>query len=126
MSEKDMTVRIIKAMENPHVDVIFHPTGRIIQKREAYKVDIDKLIKTAKRAKTVLEANAYPIRLDLKDEYIRQAIEAGVKIAIDSDAHSISHFKFLEYGVAQARRGWAEKKDVINAHSWSEMLKLLK
>ena len=126
MSEKEMTERITKTMENPHVDIIFHPTGRIIQKREAYKVDMTKLIQTAKRTKTILEANACPVRLDLKDEYIRQAIEAGIKIAIDSDAHSISHFKFLEYGIAQARRGWAEKKDIINAHHWEEMLKMLK
>src|SRR3989344_5591459 len=118
--------KIIKAMENPHVDIIFHPTGRIIQKRDAYKVDMDEIIKAAKRTKTILEANAYPERLDLKDEYIRQAIEAGVKITIDSDAHSVYHFHYLEYGIAQARRGWAEKKDVINAHSWPEMLKLLK
>ena len=126
MSQAEMMARIIKAMENPHVDIIFHPTGRIIQKRDAYKVDMDEIIKAAKRTKTILEANAYPERLDLKDEYIRQAIEAGVKISIDSDAHSVYHFHYLEYGIAQARRGWAEKKDVINAHSWSEMLKLLK
>src|SRR3989344_2675350 len=126
MSQAEMMARIIKAMENPHVDIIFHPTGRIIQKRDAYKVDMDEIIKAAKRTKTILEANAYPERLDLKDEYIRQAIEAGVKITIDSDAHSVYHFHYLEYGIAQARRGWAEKKDVINAHSWPEMLKLLK
>ena len=126
MSETEMTKRIVRAMANPHVDIIFHPTGRIIQRREPYKVEMAKLIATAKRTKTVLEANASPERLDLKDEYIRQAIEAGVKIAIDSDAHSIYHFKFLEYGIAQARRGWAEKKDVINAYSWPEMLKMLK
>lgn len=126
MSQAEMTKRVIKAMENPHVDIIFHPTGRVIQKREGYKVDMDDLIKAAKRTKTVLEANAYPERLDLKDEYIRQAVEAGVKIAIDTDAHSVYHFRYLEYGIAQARRGWAEKKDVINAHSWPEMLKMLK
>ncbi len=126
MSEADMTARIIKAMENPQVDIIFHPTGRIIQKRDAYKVDMNKLIQTAKRTKTILEANACPVRLDLKDEYVRQAIGAGVKIAIDSDAHSVYHFKFLEYGIGQARRGWAEKKDVVNAHRWPEMLKMLK
>lgn len=126
VDEAEMTKRIIRAMESPHVDIIFHPTGRIIQRREPYKVVMAKLIEVAKRTKTVLEANAYPERLDLKDEYIRQAVEAGVKIAIDSDAHSIYHFKFLEYGIAQARRGWAEKKDVINTHNWEEMLKMLK
>ena len=126
MPEADMTARIIKAMENPNVDIIFHPTGRIIKRREPYKLDMDKVIKAAKKTKTVLEIDAYPDRLDLKDEYVRKAVSEGVKLAIDSDAHSAGHFKFLEFGVAQARRGWCEKKDVINARSWQEMLKLLK
>lgn len=126
MPENDMTKRIIRAMENLNVDILFHPTGRLIQKREPYKVNINEVIKAAKRTKTVLEINAYPERLDLKDEYIRKAVDAGVKLAIDSDAHSVSHFKFLEFGIAQARRGWCEKKDVINTMSWQEMLKLLK
>lgn len=126
MEEGAMTERIIKAMKNPHVDILFHPTGRIIQKREPYKVDMDRIIKTAKRTKTVLEANAYPERLDLKDEYIRKAVDAGVKLAIDSDAHSVEHFKFLEFGIAQARRGWAEKKDLVNTRPCQEMLKMLK
>ncbi len=126
MSEAEMTKRIIRAMENPNADILFHPTGRLIQKREPYKVNMDEIIKTAKRTKTVLEVNAYPERLDLKDEYIRKAVDAGVKLAIDSDAHSVAHFKFLEFGIAQARRGWAEKKDVINTRPWQEMLKLLK
>jgi DNA polymerase (family 10) len=126
MPEADMTARIIKAMENPNVDIIFHPTGRIIKRREPYKVDMDKIIKAAKRTKTILEIDAYPDRLDLKDEHVRKAIGDGVKLAIDSDAHSASHFKFLEFGIAQARRGWCEEKDVINTRDWEEMLKLLK
>ncbi len=126
MSEKDMTERIVRAMENPNVDIIFHPTGRIIQKREPYRVDVSALLAAAKRTKTVLEVDAYPSRLDLKDEYIRQAVRAGVKLAIDSDAHAASHFQFLEFGIAQARRGWCTKKDVINTYSWQDMLKLLK
>lgn len=126
MLEADMTARIIKAMENPNVDIIFHPTGRIIKRREPYKVDMDKIIQTAKKTKTVLEIDAYPDRLDLKDEHVRKAINEGVRLSIDSDAHSANHFKFLEFGIAQARRGWAEKKDVINTRPWEEMLKLLK
>ncbi|MBI2670006.1 MAG: DNA polymerase/3'-5' exonuclease PolX [Candidatus Yanofskybacteria bacterium] len=126
MSEIEMTKRIIRAIENPNIDILFHPTGRLIQKREPYKVNIDELIKAAKRTKTVLEVNAWPERLDLKDEYIRKAIDTGIKLAIDSDAHDISHFKFLELGIAQARRGWSGKKDVINTRVWREMLKLLK
>src|SRR3989344_3463093 len=130
LSEKDQTARIIRAMENPNVDIIFHPTGRIIQRRDAYKVDMDALLKAAKRTKTVMEIDAYPDRSDLKDEYIRKAVDpptgGGVKLAIDSDAHSIHHLQYLEYGIAQARRGWAERKDIINARSWQDMLKLLK
>ncbi len=126
MSEKDMTARIKRAMENPNVDIIFHPTGRLIQRREAYKVDMDELLKTAKRTKTVMEIDAFPDRLDLKDEYVRKAVEMGVKLSIDTDAHAIAHLAFLRYGIAQARRGWAEKKDIINAHSWQEMIKMLK
>lgn len=126
MSEADMTKRITRAMENPNVDILFHPTGRLIQKREPYQIDIDEIIKAAKRTKTVLEVNAWPERLDLKDEYIRKAVDAEVKLAINSDAHSVGHFKLLELGIAQARRGWCEKKDVINTESWQEMLKLLK
>ncbi len=124
--EADMTARIIRAMKNPNVDIIFHPTGRIIKRREPYKVDMDKIIQTATTSRTVLEVDAYPDRLDLKGEHVRKAVDEGVKLAIDSDAHSAGHFKFLEFGVAQARRGWAGKKDVINTRPWEEMLKLLK
>ncbi len=126
MPEADMTARIIRAIENPNVDIIFHPTGRVIKRREPYKVDMDKIIKTAKKTGTVLEIDAYPDRLDLKDEHVRKAIDEGVKLAIDSDAHSAGHLKFLEFGIAQARRGWAEKKDVVNTRPWQEMLKMLK
>jgi DNA polymerase (family 10) len=87
---------------------------------------MDKIIETAKETKTVLEINAFPSRLDLKDEYIRKAVKKGVKLSIDSDAHSSGHIKYLEYGISQARRGWAEKKDIINAWPWREMIKMLK
>ena len=126
MSEADMTKRIIQAMENPNVDILFHPTGRLIQKREPYQVNMNEIIKAAKRTKTVLEVNAYPERLDLKDEYIRKAVDAGVKLAVDSDAHAVAHFKFLEFGIAQARRGWAKREDIINAHPLEKMLSFLK
>lgn len=126
MTEKEMTDRIIKAMENPNVDIIFHPTGRVLQKRGAYKLDMDAVIKAAKRTETVLEIDAFPDRLDLKDEYIRKAIGAGVKLSIDSDAHSVGHFQYLEFGIGQARRGWATAKDIINTRSWQDMLRCLK
>ena len=126
LSKAEQTQRIIKAMQNPNVDIIFHPTGRVLQKREAYEVDIDEIIKTAKETKTVLEIDAYPERLDLKDEYIKKCVEGGVKMSIDSDAHSKEHYEYLKYGIAQARRGFAKKIDIINAWPLSKMLKFLK
>lgn len=126
MSRQEMTQRIVKAMRNPHADILFHPTGRVIQKREPYDVDIDAIIKEAKETGTVLEIDAYPDRLDLKDEHIRKAVEAGVKLVIDSDAHSVNHIRFLDFGVAQARRGWAKKSDIINTRPLKEFLKCLK
>ncbi|MDP2668577.1 MAG: DNA polymerase/3'-5' exonuclease PolX [bacterium] len=126
LTREEQTRRVVSAMENPNVDIIFHLTGRLINKREPIELDIDEIIKTAKRTGTVLEIDAYPDRSDIRDEYIKRCVEAGVKMSIDSDAHSVQHFKFLEYGVSQARRGWAGKADIINTYPASEMLKLLK
>lgn len=126
LPQKEQTARVIRAMENPNADILFHPTDRIIQKREPVDLDMDALINAAKRTKTILEIDAYPDRTDLKDEYIRKCVEAGVKMSIDSDAHQSQHFTFLEYGISQARRGFAEKKDIVNARSCNEMLKMLK
>lgn len=126
LSKKEQTARLIAAMENPNVDIIFHPTGRLIQKRAPYEIDIDAVIRTAKKTGTVLEIDASPDRLDLKDEHIRKCVEAGVKMTIDSDAHSSNQFDFLEFGIAQARRGWAAKEDIINAWPLDKMLKILK
>jgi DNA polymerase (family 10) len=126
MSRKDQTARITRAITNPNADILFHPTGRIINRRPAYDVDIDALIAAAKRTGTIMEIDAFPDRLDLKDEHIRKCVAASVKMAIDSDAHSPAHFSVLEYGIAQARRGWSEKKDIINAWPLEKMLKSLK
>ena len=122
----EQTKRIIKAMKNKNADILFHPTGRLIQKREPYDVDVEEIIKSAKETGTVLEIDADPYRLDLKDEYIRKAVEAGVNLAINTDAHSKNSFHNLEFGIAQARRGWAKASDIINARPWQEMLRLLK
>lgn len=126
LSREEQTERIKLAMKNPNVDIIFHPTGRLIQRREPYEVDIEELIKAAKETGIVMEIDAFPDRLDLKDQHIRMCVDLGVKMSIDSDAHNDSHFAFLEYGIAQARRGWAEKKDIINAWPLEKMLKFLK
>jgi DNA polymerase (family 10) len=122
----EQTERIKRAMANPNVDILFHPTGRVINRRPAYDVDMEKLVAAAKRTGTIMEIDAYPDRLDLKDEHIRMCVEDGVKMSIDSDAHSPTHFPYLEYGIAQARRGWATKADIINAWPLEKMLKFLK
>lgn len=126
MGRADMTARIKKAISNPHADILFHPTGRIIQKREAYELNMEKILKHAKKTGTVVEIDAYPDRLDLKDEHARMTVNLGVKLAINTDAHSTSHMRYMELGIAQARRGWAEKKDVINTRPLAEILKLVK
>lgn len=126
LSREEMTRRIIRAMENPHADILFHPTGRVIQRREPYDVDMDEVIRAAKRTGTVLEIDAYPDRLDLKDEHVRKAVEAGVKLVIDSDAHNTHHLGYLHYGIAQARRGWAKKSDILNTKPLKEFLGSLK
>ncbi len=114
LSRAEQTRRVIRAIENPHADILFHPTARVLQKREPIDVDIDAVIAAAKHSGTVLEIDAYPERLDLKDEHVRKVVEAGVKLVIDSDAHSTHHLHFLHFGIATARRGWAKKSDVIN------------
>ena len=126
LTRSEQTERVKRAMANPHADILFHPTGRVINRRDAYDIDMDEIIAHAKKTRTVLEVDAYPDRLDIKDEYIKKCVEAGVRMSIDSDAHARAHFPYLEFGVAQARRGWAEKDDVVNAFSAEKMKKLLK
>jgi DNA polymerase (family X) len=120
------TNRLIKAAMNPSVDIIFHPTGRRINKREGYPVDIQKLVDVAKDTRTVLEIDAHYDRLDLKDEYVKIAIQNGVKLVVDSDAHHPVHFAYLTLGIGQARRGWAQKSDILNTLSVDELRKSLK
>ncbi len=125
LPRKEQTERIKKALSNPNVHCLFHPTGRIINKRPAYEVDIDEIIDFAKKNNKILEIDAYPDRLDLKDEHIKKCVEAGVKMVIDTDAHSVLHLQFLDLGVAQARRGWATRKDILNTLPLKEFLKYL-
>jgi DNA polymerase (family 10) len=120
------TDRLINAALNPSVDIIFHPTGRRINKREGYPVNIEKLVDIANDTNTILEIDAHYDRLDLKDEYVRMAIQKGVKLVIDSDAHHPVHFGFLKFGIGQARRGWAEKSNILNTMPVDELLGCLK
>ncbi|MCS7200963.1 MAG: DNA polymerase/3'-5' exonuclease PolX [Patescibacteria group bacterium] len=119
------TLRIKKALINPYVDCLFHPTGRIINKRPAYELDIEEIIDTAKKYNKILEIDAYPDRLDLKDDHIRKCVEKGVKMVIDTDAHSFLHYVYLDLGVSQARRGWATADDILNTLSLKDFLRAL-
>jgi DNA polymerase (family 10) len=120
------TERLIKAAKNPNVDILFHPTGRLINKRAGYLIDIEKVIEVAKDTNTVLEIDAHYDRLDLKDEYVRMAVRDEVKLVIDSDAHHPIHYSFLTFGIAQARRGWAIQSDILNTLQVDKLLKALK
>ncbi len=126
LSKDIQTERLIKAAKNPSIDILFHPTGRIINKREGYSIDVDKIINTACETRTVLEINSSYNRLDLRDEHIRLAVQNGVKLAINSDAHHPVHFAYLLFGIGQARRGWAKKMDIINTLKVDTLLKELK
>jgi DNA polymerase (family X) len=125
-SREQITSRIVKAMKNPYVSIIGHPTGRLLGERDAYDVDMDEVLKTAAETGTALEINAYPLRLDLNDIYVMKAKEIGVFIVINTDAHDIPQFDFMRYGVSIARRGWLEKKDVVNTLDVKQLLKRLK
>lgn len=120
------TNRLLEAAKNPSVDIIFHPTGRVINRRDGYPVDIARLIDTARDSKTILEIDAHYNRLDLKDEYIRMAVDNDVNLVIDSDAHHPLHFAFLRFGIGQARRGWAEKPRILNTLPVGQLLDSLK
>lgn len=118
-----MTTRIIAAMENEHVDIIAHPSGREINKRQGYELNWQKIFDAAKRTETLLEINAHPRRLDLNGARIKEAIEAGCMLSMGTDAHSPDTLRFIDFGVGQARRGWAQKKDVINTRSVKQIEK---
>ena len=111
-----MTARIIRAMNNPHVHIIGHPTTRLIGHRPPVDVDLDAVFAAAARTGTALEINSFPDRLDLDDELIRRALRAGVRFAINTDAHAVPHLDYLRFGVATAQRGWAQRADVINTY----------
>lgn len=126
LSRDEQTARMIRAMENSHVDVIFHPTCRIIGKREPIEFDMDAVLRAAKKTGTALEIDAFPGRSDLRDTHVRKAVEAGVKLMINTDAHAAKHLQFLALGESIARRGWAEKKDILNTRKLDGLIKWLK
>ncbi len=125
MEKKEMMKRIEKAMRNKNVDILAHPTGRIVGQRDEYQIDFDKILQIAKETGTILEINSSS-RLDLRDFYIRRAKNEGVKMIINTDSHRKEQLNLMEYGVSQARRGWAEKKNIINTLPVEELLKQFK
>ena len=126
IGEEAQTERIIRAMNNPYVRTIGHPTGRLLNRREPYAVDVSRLIREAKATNTALELNSYVDRLDLSVPYVREAVNAGVKITIDTDAHDETALSFARFGVSQARRAWVEKESVVNCMPWEEFEEYLK
>jgi DNA polymerase (family X) len=126
MSEADMTARVVSAIEHPLVDVIGHPTGRKIETRSPYALDMDRVIEAAAGTHTMLEINAAPDRRDLGDIHARAAARAGVMIVIDSDAHSVRNLGLIRFGVATARRAWLTPEQVANTRPWEELAKLRK
>jgi len=126
MSRADMTRRITRAMSHPRANILAHPTGRLINRREPYPVDVEELVAVAKGHGLMLELNAQPDRLDLRDFHLQMARDAGVKIVISTDAHRTAELDFMGFGVGQARRGWLEPADVANTEPLSEFLKLVR
>ncbi|BBL80245.1 DNA polymerase/3'-5' exonuclease PolX [Rubrobacter xylanophilus] len=120
MAGGPMTDRIVRAMHNPHVRAIGHPTGRLLNRRDPYAVDVSRLIREAAATNTALELNAYPDRLDLSVPHAREAVRAGVRLTIDTDAHDERALSFMRFGVAQARRAWVERQSVVNCLPWPE------
>ncbi len=124
MGEQAMTERMIAAIEHPLVDAIGHPTGRLIERREPYAVDLEAVFTAAARTGTALEINANPDRRDLSDVHARAAVQAGVRIVIDSDAHRTATLANMRWGVATARRAWLRREDVLNTLPWAELARL--
>jgi len=126
LERAEMTDRILAAIENPYTQIIGHPTGRLLLRREAYAYDMEKILDAARKNGVVMECNAAPERLDLKDTHLRMAKERGVKIVISTDAHTTRGLQAMRYGVQTARRGWLEKKDVINTFALDALLGTLR
>jgi DNA polymerase (family X) len=120
MPKARMTKRVLKALSHPAVHILAHPTGRQIQKRAPIDIDLEAVFQAAKEHDITLELDAQPQRLDLNDVHLHRARELGVKIAIDTDAHSVDHLRFMQYGIDQARRGWLEKEHIMNTLTWPQ------
>ena len=125
LTRKEQTARILKAMEHPCFTILAHPTGKLIGLRDAYDVNMEAIIGACRQNGCILELNAQPDRLDLNDIYCKMARDAGVKITISTDAHSIKDLDLIAYGIGQARRGWLEKEDVLNTRSLKDLMNII-
>jgi len=125
-SKEEITRRLMKALENPHVDIISHPTNRLLNERESSDADWETIFKFASKNKKIMEINAYPNRLDLRDDLVREALKFGVKFTINTDAHEVSQMENMKFGVSVARRGWVEKEDVVNTWDWTDFARWFK
>ena len=121
-----MTERLLAAIENPYLQIIAHPTGRLLLRRDPFEYDMERVLDAARANGVAMECNSYPDRLDLKDSYLRMAKDRSVKIVISTDSHSTGNLEFIRYGVQMARRGWLEKKDVLNTLPLDEFLAALR
>ncbi len=126
LSRKDQTERIIRAMDNPYFHILAHPTGRLINERNPYDVDMERLMEAARQRGCFLELNGHPDRLDLSDVHTKMAKDMGIKVVISTDAHRTTDLDYMRFGIGQARRGWLEREDVLNTRSWDELKRLLK
>ena len=117
-----MTRRIIQAVENPDVDILAHPTCRLLRDREAVAVDMEAVFRAAASSGTALEINAMTRRLDLKDVHVYRARELGVKLVIGTDAHNTEHLEFMRFGVGVAKRGWCQARDILNTRPLEEFI----
>ena len=125
-SREKITARVIKAIQNPNVDVIAHQLGRLIEKRQPLNLDWQKIFRSAGQYNVAMEINCHPDRLDLNDQLIRMAKDFGIKFVISTDSHHSLHFQNMRYGVAMARRGWLEKNDVLNCYTLQQLLTSIK
>ncbi|AQT70134.1 DNA polymerase/3'-5' exonuclease PolX [Anaerohalosphaera lusitana] len=126
LSRSEQTERVIKAMKNKHFNILGHPSGRLINEREPLQLDMEKIVKAAKDNGCFLEVNSHPDRLDLTDINCKMAKDMGVKVVISTDSHQVNHLDYIRFGVSQARRGWLEKKDVLNTHTLKQLHSMLK
>jgi DNA polymerase (family 10) len=125
LSREKQTERVIRAMDNPHFNILAHPTGRLINQRAPYEIDMERVMDAALERGCYLELNAQPDRLDLNDVHCRMAKEMGLKLAISTDAHTTSNLEYMRFGVDQGRRGWLEPEDVLNTRPWRDLKRLL-